>query len=130
MNLELTSDDMPAGCQVMRMNGEINMDTVQEFDDALTAVSEQSRRKLVLNFDKLTFITSSGVGVLVNTHAELTQRGGKLVLAGFHGQVEETLKLSGILEIIPSAKNEEEALRLIEKERSSRPESGVTDTVS
>ena len=113
MKLELTVDELAPGCKVIRASGEIDMHTVQSLDDTVLDLLDEEPQAIVLNLAKLNYISSSGIGVIMNCHAEMVGRGGVLVLTGVHGNVEQSLQLTGILDMTPHAKTEEEAIKMV-----------------
>ncbi len=67
-------------------------------------------RKLLLNLAGLTKIDSSGVSVIIETHAALKRLGGTLELLAPSGQVLEVFTVFRLHDIIPSFDNEAQAL--------------------
>jgi anti-sigma B factor antagonist len=66
--------------------------------------------KLLLNIADLSQIDSSGVSVIVQTHASLKRRGGGLKLLRPGGRVLQVLTVIHLLDIIPSFDDEAQAL--------------------
>jgi anti-anti-sigma factor len=54
-----------------------------------------------LNIDKVTFLDSSGVGVIVFLFKRLTSSGGTLELSNVNGQPKELIKLLRVGSVIP-----------------------------
>src|SRR3954452_4006099 len=51
-------------------------------DDLFRLVDELGRRKLLLNFANVEFMSSAALGKLIRLHQRLNQVGGKLILCG------------------------------------------------
>jgi anti-sigma B factor antagonist len=66
--------------------------------------------KLLLNIADLSQIDSSGVSVIVQTHASLKRHGGGLKLLRPGGRVLQVLTVIHLLDIIPSFDDEAQAL--------------------
>jgi anti-anti-sigma factor len=66
--------------------------------------------KLLLNIADLSQIDSSGVSVIVRTHASLKRHGGGLKLLHPGGRVLQVLTVIHLLDIIPSFDDEAQAL--------------------
>jgi len=62
---------------------------------------EGGSRKLVLDFSKVDFLDSSGVGVLVVCSSVMEKAGGKMVIAGAAGYVKEALQMVHLDRVIP-----------------------------
>ncbi len=54
----------------------------------LTEISQNEKNQLVLDLDKVTYLNSTALGVLISAHANFTKRGGKIVLANVGKSVE------------------------------------------
>ena len=62
---------------------------------------EGGSRKLVLDFSKVDFLDSSGVGVLVVCSSVMEKAGGKMCIAGATGYVKEALQMVHLDRVIP-----------------------------
>ncbi|MES2765677.1 MAG: STAS domain-containing protein [Bacteroidota bacterium] len=54
----------------------------------LTEISQKEKNQLVLDLDKVTYLNSTALGVLISAHANFTKRGGKIVLANVGKSIE------------------------------------------
>jgi anti-sigma B factor antagonist len=74
-------------------------------DDLARLVDELGRRKLLLNFSNVEFMSSAALGKLIRLHQRLAQVGGKLVLCSISKSIHEIFeltKLDKMLKIVPS----------------------------
>ena len=55
---------------------------------------------LVLDFDGVTFMDSSGVGMIMGRYKEIQARGGKVMLIRVKPQVDKVLEISGLKTIL------------------------------
>jgi anti-sigma B factor antagonist len=62
---------------------------------------EGGSRKLVLDFSKVEFLDSSGVGVLVVCSSVMEKAGGKMAIAGAAGYVKQALEMVHLDRVIP-----------------------------
>ena len=67
----------------------------------LTQLVQANQKKVVFDLTGVTFLDSSGIGILVMCHAKLKKAGGVLHIAGAQGMVEDTLKMTSVDKIIP-----------------------------
>ncbi|HHV62180.1 MAG TPA: anti-sigma factor antagonist [Firmicutes bacterium] len=100
---------------VVRLGGELDLKTAGEFRDAVDRELERHEqiRNIVLIFDEVTFIDSSGLGAILGRYKRASQMGGKLVAAGLTPQIKKIFELSGLLKIIPVCDSETRALELV-----------------
>jgi anti-sigma B factor antagonist len=83
-------------CTVVRVSGEIDMDTTPMLEDLLCEVVDAGARHVVLDFAGVSFIDSSGLGLLVSLLKRLRDIGGRLCLAQVQQRVRNVLVLSAV----------------------------------
>lgn len=111
MGLEVTTDEPQLGVHAVRAVGEIDLHSVELFEDCVHEILAQNPRKLLIDLSRVVFMSSSGIGVIMTANAALGDQEGALVLVGVKGVVEEALRLIGLLDLFPMAASVEEALR-------------------
>ncbi|MBI6545755.1 MAG: STAS domain-containing protein [Cyanobacteria bacterium NC_groundwater_1444_Ag_S-0.65um_54_12] len=77
---------------VVRAQGVITAATVADFEVKINAALE-GRRSLVLDFTKVSFVSSAGMGVLVVAHGLAKQQGGEIILVGVDHSIKDTFDL-------------------------------------
>ena len=58
-------------------------------------------RKVVFDFDRVTFMDSSGIGLIIGRYKFTNMLGGKLEVANLTQSVKKIFEMSGILKLIP-----------------------------
>ena len=58
-------------------------------------------RKVIFDFDSVTFMDSSGIGLLIGRYKFTNMLGGKLEVANLTQSVRKIFEMSGILKLIP-----------------------------
>jgi anti-anti-sigma factor len=76
----------------------------------LRALTDNGKRKLLLNLANLAQMDSTGISAIVESHICLQRQDGELKLLGPRGRVLEVLTLFRLLDTIPSFKDEPQAL--------------------
>ena len=64
-------------------------------------LADSSVRYLVLDFDKLTFMDSSGIGVILGRYRILRDRGGRMAVCRMNPHIARIFHMSGMDRIIP-----------------------------
>ncbi len=82
----------------------------EEIDEAMTAFH---CRHLIFDLKCVTFMDSSGIGVVFGRYKKISKKGGKLYLAGCSEYVEKILHMAGIFTIAEKKDNVEEAVWLL-----------------
>ena len=98
-------------CLVVRLAGELDDHMAARLRRELKeTLKEYPSFSLLLNMEGLSFIDSSGVGVILGRYREMTREKRDIMLCGLGSQVKRVLDLAGVLKIVPCFGSEEEAL--------------------
>jgi anti-sigma B factor antagonist len=89
------------GYAVVSVTGEIDLDTERAFRHALTSALASGVGRLVVELSGVTYMGSTGIGVLMGVRRVLAADGGSLALAGPCGKVAQVLAMTGVSEVIP-----------------------------
>ena len=81
-------------CTIVDLVGEVDIHGTPQLKEALSSLTKEGSLKLLVNLSKVTYIDSSGLGVLVGALKEATKQGGRLVLAGMTRDVKTVFDLT------------------------------------
>lgn len=99
------------GVLIVRLAGELDMHIADELRQTVDMNLEANGVKHILfNLDAVTFIDSSGLGVILGRYKKITATGGKVLVAHIQPQVLQIFELSGLLKIIKVYHSEAKAL--------------------
>ncbi len=96
--------------KVIRIEGHLDTQTSSEAQAQLTQLIDQGATKLVVNFEKLDYISSAGLRVLLATAKQLKGNSGELRVCSLNEVVQEVFDISGFTTILTVTKTEPEAL--------------------
>ncbi len=97
--------------KIVRIEGELNTQTSPDAEAQLTQLIDAGARKVVVNFERLDYITSAGLHILLATAKQLRVGGGELRVCSLSDLVQEVFEMSGFDSIMSVSKNEAEALK-------------------
>lgn len=99
-------------CDVVVVTGRIDTSTVTSLTEALAAIKDAGRYKIVLNIRDVTFISSAGLGEMVDTQNTCKNplHLGELVLAEVPQRIKEALDLAGLTPLFKIFDSEVEAV--------------------
>jgi anti-sigma B factor antagonist len=80
---------------IVSVTGRIDSATAPEFDNALKGLLEHGRRKLVLDFTGLEYVSSAGLRAMLSALKAAKNGGGNLVLVKVNERIRDTLTLVG-----------------------------------
>jgi anti-sigma B factor antagonist len=88
------------GCSVVFAVGEIDLATSPIFGEALVEAVE-SGRHLIVDLSAVTFLDSTGLGVLIRSQKQIAATHKSMSLAGPTGTIAKVLRITHIDEAIP-----------------------------
>lgn len=98
-------------CLVVRMSGELDHHSAIRVRRAVdTIFGRGTVCNLVFNLHGLSFMDSSGVGLILGRYRMVQDKGGRMVLCRVPKTVRRVLQISGVPGVIPVENSEEQAL--------------------
>lgn len=79
-------------------------------------IRKRAAKNLIFDFTHLTFMDSSGIGVVIGRYKLLSAMGGKVSICGASRMVDRLLTMSGIKKIIATFDTTEAALSTLQEE--------------
>jgi len=95
---------------ILAVEGHLDTKTAKQAEDAINEALDGGANKLCIDFDKLDYISSVGLRVLLATMKRLKKSGGKLHLCGMNATVKEVFVISGFSNIFSIFGTRAEAL--------------------
>lgn len=96
---------------IVYMLGELDHHSAEEVrnkvDDRL---EREDCSKLIMDFSGVTFMDSSGIGVVIGRYKKIAAKKGKIYITKVNGSVKRVFELSGMFKIIPLYDSIEQAL--------------------
>lgn len=113
MNLQVSFSNK-GSTLIARLTGELDhhsADYVRQKIDA--EIMKSTNRHLVIDFKGVSFMDSSGIGVVLGRHKNISRMKGKTVIVGVSPQIRRVLEVSGIVRIIPVYDRFDDALKYL-----------------
>lgn len=90
------------GIRHITLSGRLDVAGAGQIETRLTALAATQALPIVLDLEAVEFLSSIGIRLVVSNAKAQRQRGGKLVVqAGQNAQVIETLRSTGIDQMVP-----------------------------
>jgi anti-sigma B factor antagonist len=107
MEISITeSDDV----QILSFQGNLDTNTSVQAESEINSLIDAGAQKLLVNFEKLDYISSAGLRILLATAKKLKASEGDLKICGLNETVQEVFDISGFATILSVTKTEDEAL--------------------
>lgn len=96
---------------IVRLFGELDHHEAKQLREKWQAVLfENEVNHIIINFDHVTFMDSSGLGVILGRYKEVLKLGGEMVVCHVSPSIRRLFEMSGILKIVRLEDNEQFAL--------------------
>ncbi len=107
MQISVTeSDDV----RILSFEGNLDTNTAPDAENEINALIDAGTQKILINFEKLDYISSAGLRILLATAKKLKPTGGDMKICSLNPTVQEVFDISGFATILNVAASEEEAL--------------------
>lgn len=86
----------------LKITEEIDHHTVEKIRNrADYEIQKYIPKQFIIDFSKVTFMDSAGIGMLIGRYKTITMFGGKMYMANVNSTIRKIFEMSGVLKIIP-----------------------------
>lgn len=116
--LAVRIEDSPLGASIVAVSGELDLSTISRMEGPLLEQLRQ-RPAVLVDLTRLSFIDSSGIGILIQAFRESNGIPMHLLI-GPGSQVERVFRVAGVVDALPVYLDREEALASLNRNRGDR----------
>lgn len=99
----------------IRLSGELDQAVTENLKIRVSEIIDKYMIKhVIINFEKLQFMDSSGIGFIIGRYTQVKKRNGKIIICSMNEIIERIVRLSGLKRICMIVKDETEAERELE----------------
>lgn len=96
---------------IVHVSGEIDVTSAAVLRDALEALIADGRRRLTLDLSGVTFMDSTGLGIVVGRLKRLARHGGTMTVVVAHDRVRRVFSITGLDQLLDIHADLEGAVR-------------------
>jgi anti-anti-sigma factor len=85
---------------VVAIEGRIDTMTAPELETAVQPYFNETEVTLVFDCEKVSFVSSSGLRVILMVHKQITAKGGKFIMRNLNPEVRSVIDMTGFSRII------------------------------
>jgi anti-sigma B factor antagonist len=111
MELEIAIDRSDEGC-VLTLSGEVDLYTAPNLKQAIVDSVDDGCTSLVIDLEQVSFIDSSGLGVLISGLRRVKEHGGTLRLVCTKDGILKIFRITGLDKVFPVFATADEAREL------------------
>jgi stage II sporulation protein AA (anti-sigma F factor antagonist) len=98
----------------IRLSGELDHHAAEELRMKVTEkLASNPIKHILLNLEKLAFMDSSGLGVILGRYKQIKAMGGEMVVCAISPAVKRLFDMSGLFKIIRLEEDEQKALQTL-----------------
>ncbi|MEX1030946.1 MAG: anti-sigma F factor antagonist [Paenibacillaceae bacterium] len=96
---------------IVRLRGELDHHTAETVKARMEeAIRREDSLHIILSLKDLTFMDSSGLGVILGRYKQIIAKGGKMVVCDIQQDIYRLFEMSGLFKIVTLETNERAAL--------------------
>ena len=80
---------------VVSLEGYVDAHTAPQFEQAVQSVIDQGQHKIIVDCEKLSYISSAGLGVFMGFIEEVREEGGDIKICGLSEKVKQPFEILG-----------------------------------
>jgi len=98
---------------LVRIQGEMDMVVAEKLRKEIDRKLETKKiSNLIINLEKVSFIDSSGLGVIIGRYKKITSLSGRMFIVGARPSVHKILTFSGINKLVSMYNNEQDIINI------------------
>lgn len=101
LSFDLSGEAVDETTHVVSPMGEVDAVTAPQLGRRLLGLADEGKKGVVVDLSSVTFMDSTGLGVILNSLKALASRRGKLVLVCPNERVLRPFQVTGLVELIP-----------------------------
>ena len=109
-NVGARSSALHAGTSIIDVEGEVDVLTSPRFRTALAEAVDMGASSIIINLDKVQYMDSTGLGVLVSAMKRVREKDGVIVLTGLNSHLGKIFEITGLRKVFNVYATESEAL--------------------
>ncbi|MGQ9632256.1 MAG: STAS domain-containing protein [bacterium] len=110
----VTTRELGNGICSLKLEGVLNLDTASELARVLDSQIGKGNYKFVVDFEKVEYISSSGVGCFVDTLSKVDAKGGGISFYNLPVSVARVFELLDFIDVFGNFASEKEAVAALQ----------------
>lgn len=108
--LRIAARDLDSGVTVLDLDGALDKRTTGDLEKTMTGLAERGRLRVVVNCDRLTYISSDGMGVFLSHLIKIRKSGGDIKFCNMKDEARTVVSYLGLAKLLTIRDTEREAV--------------------
>ena len=113
MDIKGSTRDLDGKAQAVEIQGEIDVYTSPRVKETINELIENEHYQLLINLQKVRYIDSTGLGVLIGALKKVREHSGRILLVCTNPQIKKIFNITGLVKIFEIFESEEKALEVL-----------------
>lgn len=113
MDIKVNVREAQGDTYVVDLNGEIDVYTSPKVKDAVGDLIDKGHYNLIINLEKVRYIDSTGLGVLIGGLKRVREHGGTVNLVCTNPQIKKIFDITGLVKIFGIYDDEDAAMKAL-----------------
>lgn len=113
MDIKVNVREAQGQTYVVDLNGEIDVYTSPKVKDVIGDLIDKGHYNLVINLEKVRYIDSTGLGVLIGGLKRVREHGGTVNLVCTNPQIKKIFDITGLVKIFGIYDDEDAAMKAL-----------------
>lgn len=113
MDIKVNVREAQADCYIVELSGEIDVYTSPKVKDAIGDLIDRGIYNLVIDLEKVRYIDSTGLGVLIGGLKRVREHGGSVNLVCTNPQIRKIFDITGLVKIFGIFETEDAAMKAL-----------------
>lgn len=113
MDIKVNVRETPGDCYVVDIAGEIDVYTSPKVKDAIGALIDRGVYNLVIDLQRVRYIDSTGLGVLIGGLKRVREHGGSVNLVCTNPQIRKIFDITGLVKIFGIFESDDAAMKAL-----------------
>ena len=100
---------------VLEIEGVMDAEHSSQIKKSFSQVQEEGEKNIVLDLNKVSFIDSTGLGILISLMRHLNEQEGRLQLSGLQDEVKSIFEITRLFRVFEISQSVEQAIQEIQK---------------
>lgn len=100
---------------VLEIEGVMDAEHSSQIKKFFSQVQEEGEKNIVLDLNKVSFIDSTGLGILISLMRHLNEQEGRLRLSGLQDEVKSIFEITRLFRVFEIFQSVEQAIQEIQK---------------
>lgn len=97
MSLQMVSSfDLSSNCWKIELSGEIDISTADIFRETLEKIYHEKKNNIILHFDHLDYIDSTGLGVIIGAYGKMKENNNRIQILNPKKNIQKLLIITDL----------------------------------